>query len=75
MLSIGLSILPLQIRYGDREALRIAKEIGYDGVYNMELHLERYGVEIMPEFCRFAVIVLRNFLEKKLGESYKEEKI
>ena len=41
----------------------------------MELHLERYGVEIMPEFCRFAVIVLRNFLEKKLEEAYKEEKI
>ena len=44
------------------EALR---EIGYNGVYNMELHLPRYGEEIMPEFCRFAVTVLRNFLEKK----------
>lgn len=57
------------------ETVSALREIGYDGVYNMELHLERYGVEIMPEFCRFAVIVLRNFLEKKLGESYKEEKI
>lgn len=44
------------------EALR---EIGYDGVYNMELHLQRYGAEVMPEFCRFAVAVMRNFLEKK----------
>ena len=40
------------------------EKIGYDGVYNMELHLPRYGEEIMPEFCRFAVTVLRNFLEK-----------
>ena len=46
------------------ETIRALREIGYDGVYNMELHLQRYGAEIMPEFCRFAVTVLRNFLEK-----------
>ncbi len=47
------------------ETVDALREIGYDGVYNMELHLERYGPEIMPEFCRFAVTVLRNFLAKK----------
>lgn len=41
------------------------QEIGYHGVYNMELCLPRYGEEVMPEFCRFAVTVLRNFLRKK----------
>ena len=38
-------------------------EIGYDGVYNLELHLERYGREIMPEFSAFATTVLRNALK------------
>lgn len=40
-------------------------DIGYTGVYNMELNLLRYGEEVMPEFCRFAVSVFRNFLSKK----------
>lgn len=47
------------------EIFSALKDIGYSGVYNMELHLERYGAEIMPEFCRFAVTVLRNFLSKR----------
>ncbi len=47
------------------ETVEALREIGYDGVYNMELHLSRYGEEVMPEFCRFAVAVMRNFLEKK----------
>lgn len=39
--------------------------IGYNGVYNLELTLSRYGVEIMPEFCRFAIAVLRNALDQR----------
>lgn len=38
------------------------EEIGYDGVYNLELSLNRYGNEIMPEFAAFAIIVMRNAL-------------
>lgn len=41
------------------------EEIGYDGYYNMELNLRRYGDEIMPEMARFAIIVLRNALQKR----------
>ena len=36
------------------ETFAALKEIGYKGVYNMELHLPRYGEEIMPETGAFA---------------------
>ena len=41
------------------------EEIGYDGVYNMEISLDRYGEEIMPEFSAFSVLVMRNALSKR----------
>ena len=41
------------------------EEIGYDGVYNMEISLNRYGEEIMPEFSAFSVLVMRNALSKR----------
>ena len=41
------------------------EEIGYDGYYNMEIDLKRYGDDIMPEMVRFAVIVLKNALQKR----------
>ena len=41
------------------------EDIGYNGYYNMELELARYGKEIMPETARFAIIVLKNALEKR----------
>ena len=44
------------------ETVKALDEIGYSGVYNMELHLSRYGKDVMPEFCRFAITVLRKFL-------------
>ncbi len=40
-------------------------DIGYNGVYNLELSISRYGLEVMPEFCRFAIAVLRNALDKR----------
>ena len=61
---VGKSGCPVDGTIDWEETVRALREIGYDGVYNMELHLPRYGEEIMPEFCRFAVTVLRNFLEK-----------
>lgn len=62
---ISLSTFDLQQRYGDREALRIAKEIGYEGYYNMEIELSRYGEEIMIDTARFAVTVLKNALQQR----------
>lgn len=46
------------------ETFKAIKDIGYTGVYNMEIFLPRYGLEVMPEFCKFAVVVLRNLLFK-----------
>lgn len=40
-------------------------EIGYDGVYNMELELAFYGEELVIETAAFAVKVLRNYLDKR----------
>lgn len=40
-------------------------EIGYNGYYNMELELARYGEEIMPDTAEFAIKVLRNFLRSR----------
>ncbi len=45
-----------------QETVKALNEIGYSGVYNMEIHLSRYGKDVMPEFCRFAIAVLRKFL-------------
>lgn len=42
-------------------------EIGYNGVYNMELHLPFYGAEMMLETAEFAIKVLRNYLDKRYG--------
>lgn len=49
------------------ETFGALKEIGYTGVYNMELHMPRYGEEIMPETGAFAIKVLRNALKKYGG--------
>lgn len=40
-------------------------EIGYDGIYNMELELERYGSELIPDTAAFAIKVLRNFMKQR----------
>jgi sugar phosphate isomerase/epimerase len=40
-------------------------EIGYNGVYNMELELNRYGDEIMDVTATLAVATLRNFISKR----------
>ena len=46
------------------ETLAALRDIGYSGVYNMELNLLRYGEDVMPEMSRFAVAVMRNALRK-----------
>lgn len=43
-------------------------EIGYSGVYNMELSLDRYGDEVSFETARLAVATLRNFIGKRYGK-------
>ena len=46
-------------------------EIGYNGVYNMELNLAFYGEELLVDTAQFAVKVLRRFLNTR--DSHKED--
>ena len=43
-------------------------EVGYDGVYNMEMVLGFYGEEMMCEYAAFAIKDLKNALEKRYGK-------
>lgn len=43
-------------------------EIGYSGVYNMELNLVHFGKSFMVEEARFAVKVMRHLLCERYGE-------
>ena len=43
-------------------------EVGYDGVYNMELFLSHFGDEFMIETAEFAVKVMRNILTERYGK-------
>ncbi len=39
-------------------------EVGYDGIYNMELNLAWFGSELVVDTAAFAIKVLRNMLNK-----------
>ena len=54
--------------YKDIEVLSL-DDIGYNGVYNMELALNFYGKELIVETAEFAIKVLRNYLNKRYGEA------
>jgi len=42
-------------------------EIGYSGVYNMELNLRHFGKDFIVETAEFAVKVMRNILTQRYG--------
>lgn len=60
--------IPLSGTIDWNDVLDALDEIGYDGVYNMELNLSHYGKEIMVEHAAFAVKVMKNMLKKHFGE-------
>lgn len=43
-------------------------EIGYNGIYNMELNLAFYGSELVVDTAAFAIKVLRRFLAARYGD-------
>ena len=45
------------------DVLAALKEIGYKGVYNLELHLSHYGEELEAEYAKFAITVTRTLLK------------
>ena len=42
-------------------------EIGYDGVYNMELDLRFFGKDLIVDTAEFAAKVMRNYLKNRYG--------
>ena len=43
-------------------------EIGYSGVYNMELNLRHFGKDFLVETAEFAVKVMKNILSERYGK-------
>ena len=50
------------------DILDALEEIGYQGVYNMELKLDCFGAERMPDTAAFAVKVMRQLLVDQYGQ-------
>lgn len=44
------------------------EEIGFDGVYNLEMNLEHFGKEFLIETAGFGIKVMRNMLRDRYGE-------
>lgn len=47
------------------DTLNALDEIGYDGVYNLELDLNRYGNYMIVDTAEFAIKVMKNFLNNR----------
>ena len=56
--------MPLSGSIDWASVLGALEEVGYRGVYNMELNLKRYGEALMADHAAFAIKVLREALQK-----------
>ena len=56
--------MPLSGSIDWEAVLGALEEVGYRGVYNMELNLKRYGEVLMADHAAFAIKVLREALQK-----------
>ncbi len=43
-------------------------EIGYDGIYNMEVNLNHFGKDLVVDTAEFAVKVMKNILKERYGD-------
>ena len=59
--------MPLSGTINWEDVFSALDEVGYDGVYNMELALGFYGEHVCIDTGAFAVKVLRNYLRKRYG--------
>lgn len=62
---IGKAGFPIEKTIDWDETFDALEEIGYQGIYNLELELKRYGEEIMPDMAEFAIKVLKNALNHR----------
>ncbi len=60
--------IPLAGTVDWKDVLDALDEIGYDGVYNMELKLDTFGKGLLKETAAFAVKVMKNMLKERYGE-------
>lgn len=59
--------IPLTGTVDWEDTLNALEEIGYDGIYNMELNLKHFGNGLEVETAAFAIKVLRNMLKNRRG--------
>ncbi len=52
-----------------KDTLDALDEVGYRGVYNLELKLSYYGKELWKEHAAFAIKVFRRFLTERYGNA------
>ena len=45
-----------------KDVLQALEEVGYNGVYNLELKLEEFGQELQVSYAKFAVEVMKNMI-------------
>lgn len=60
--------LPLSGDIDWKDVFDALDEIGYDGVYNMEVKLDSFGKGILEDCATFAVKVMKNMLKERYGE-------
>ncbi len=51
-----------------KDVFNALDEVGYNGVYNMELNLCHFSQNFMTETAEFAIKVMRNMLKERYGE-------
>ncbi len=59
--------MPLSGTINWKKVFESLDEIGYNGVYNMELNLAHYGKELLVDTAEFAIKVMRNILNERYG--------
>ena len=64
--------LPMSGNIDWNDVLDALDEVGYTGVYNMELKLGAYGDEVAQQHAAFAVAVMRNMLKKRYPQDFAE---
>jgi len=64
--------MPMSGNINWNDVLDALDEVGYQGVYNMEIKLAFYGEEVAEQYAALAVAVMRNMLKKRYPQDFAE---
>ena len=64
--------MPLSGSIDWEDVLDALEEVGYQGVYSMEIKLAFYGPEVAEQYAALAVSVMRNMLKKRYPADFAE---